>query len=772
KMKPTKQVALAYDSAQKTEDAAPVTIRKNFEETAFFYPQLRTNEQGQIAFSFTMPQSLTSWQFYGLATTKEMMSGKLEAIATTSKEFMLVPNMPRFVRVGDKSTIAASIINLSKEQVNGEASMELFNPETEEVIYTQSQKFAVKADSTIAVNFAFTANESSSLLACRIIAKANRFSDGEQRLLPVLTNKEWITESVPMTIRGAETRKFSLKGLFNHQSATATNRRLTVEFASNPAWYAVQALPTLSNPVSDNAISWAAAYYANSLASYIVNSQPRLKTVFDTWKSQNATKETLWSNLQKNEELKNILLQETPWVMEATTEAEQKQRLSLLFDLNTIQNNNAMALDKLGKLQNSNGSWSWCIGMNGSEYTTSFVLESLCKLAVITGKPLSADALTMQKKAFDYLHAQVAEDYKAEQKLKEKATTINGSTLTYLYLCSLTPDIIPEGNRKAFLYYIEKLPRVIRSLTLREKALAAIILEKATKKAEATDFINSIKEYALTSDEMTRYRISTQVNVLEALQQAGNNEQAVEDIKLWLLKEKRTQTWESPIATVNAVYALLTNGNDLLANNEQAKITLGKQKIPLTADYTKETFSGKNLKPNMTNITVEKRSKGIAWGAVYAQYLEEMSKVSKDSSQALSINKQMYVERTVDNQTTRTPIKDLRYLQIGDKLLVRLILTIGRNMDFVQLKDERAACLEPLNSLSGYQFGSNVGYYQSVEDASTIYFFDELRKGTYLLESSFYVSREGQYASGIATLQSAYAPEFIAHTTSTELVVK
>ncbi|MEG2514945.1 MAG: alpha-2-macroglobulin, partial [Bacteroidaceae bacterium] len=312
----------------------------------------------------------------------------------------------------------------------------------------------------------------------------------------------------------------------------------------------------------------------------------------------------------------------------------------------------------------------------------------------------------------------------------------------------------------------------IRSLTLREKALAAIILEKATKKAEATDFINSIKEYALTSDEMTRYRISTQVNVLEALQQAGNNEQAVEDIKLWLLKEKRTQTWESPIATVNAVYALLTNGNDLLANNEQAKITLGKQKIPLTADYTKETFSGKNLKPNMTNITVEKRSKGIAWGAVYAQYLEEMSKVSKDSSQALSINKQMYVERTVDNQTTRTPIKDLRYLQIGDKLLVRLILTIGRNMDFVQLKDERAACLEPLNSLSGYQFGSNVGYYQSVEDASTIYFFDELRKGTYLLESSFYVSREGQYASGIATLQSAYAPEFIAHTTSTELVVK
>ena len=397
-----------------------VAVRENFNETAFFYPQLRTNEKGEISFSFTMPESLTRWTFKGIAHTKDMMTGIIDGETVTSKDFMLTPNMPRFVRVGDNSSISARIINISQKDVKGEVKMQLFDPATEQVILTKKQLFSVKAGETGSASFEFTADANYSLLGCRLVADGGEFSDGEQHLLPVLSNKERIIETLAMPIRGNQTREFSMKELFNGNSKTATDRKLTVEFTGNPAWYAVQSLPSLSNPTNESAISWATAFYANSLAASIVNSQPRIKAIFDQWKAEGGTKETLWSNLQKNQDVKNILLEESPWLMEAKNEAEQKQRVALLFDLNTIQYNNTQALAKLKELQLNSGAWSWYKGMTGSRYITQFVLETMGRLSKLTGEPLSGAALEMQKAAFNYLHSEMLQKYKEIKKDEKK----------------------------------------------------------------------------------------------------------------------------------------------------------------------------------------------------------------------------------------------------------------------------------------------------------------------------------------------------------------
>lgn len=780
---------------QQKADQGENEIRSDFAETAFFYPQLRSNAQGEVSFEFTMPQSLTKWRFMGFANTKDMYVGTLDAYTVTSKEFMIVPNMPRFVRVGDNSSIAASIMNLSDKDVAGKVTFELFDPVSEKVVSSQQQPFTVNAGATVATIFSFTVDDAYSLLGCRMVADGGMFSDGEQRLLPVLSDKIQVTETKAIQVRGEETRKFSLKDLFNNQSSTATDRRLTVEFTGNPAWYAVQALPTLNNPTNDDAISWAAAYYANSLAAYIMKSQPRIKAVFDSWKLQNGTKETLWSNLQKNRELKNILLQESPWVMQAQTEAEQKERLGLLFDLNTINGNNSAAISKLQGLQ-KDGSWSWYPGMGGSRYVTQFVLESFAKLSQLTSEALPDEVQSMQKNAFTYLHQQVLNEYNSMiERVKEggKDSGIDDMTLNYLYLCALTSEPIPAANKQAYSYYLKKVQESIAQQTIRQKAMSAVILDKAKNVTAATGFIKSIKEYAVTTDEMGMYfpsvsnvyswsnlAIPTQTLVIQAMDMVGKNAEDIENLKLWLLKQKQTQAWSSPVATVDAVYALLNKGTDLLASQGDVRITLGNEVLETYSPakttvpglgYIQKTFTGKEIKPDMNTLTVNKRDAGVAWGAVFAQYLENMDKV-KSSGTALKVEKKLYKEEIVNGKAELQPVTENTLLQIGDKVVSRLTISADRDMDFVQLKDERAACFEPVSVLSGYRWESGLGCYVSVKDASTEFFIQTLQKGTYVLTHSFYVARAGEYAGGIATLQSAYAPEFAAHSASVKVKVK
>lgn len=769
-----------------------VNLRTNFAETAFFYPQLLTNDKGEIVFSFTMPESLTTWNFRGYAHTKGMLTALLEDQVVTSKEFMLTPNLPRFVRVGDKTSVAASVANLTGKNISGEVKFILFDPITEKVIATQKQKFSTDAGKTEGVQFLFTATDKYDMLGCRLIAEGDAFSDGEQHILPVLSNKQNITESLAMPIRGEETRDFSLEKLFNQGSKTATGKRLTVEFTSNPAWYAVQALPSLSLPTNDNAISWAATYYANALASSIVNTQPKVKAMFDAWKIQGGTKETFLSNLQKNQEVKNILLEESPWLTEATNETEQKERIATLFDLNNIQNKNATALTKLKELQLSNGSWTWYKGMNGSRYITSYVVETLARLTRLTGTSLDGDALGMQRAALNFLHAEALKEYKAiikAEKSGNKSTGISSEALEYLYLLSLSNEKVPDSNKSAYDYFLAKLSQSLSASSLAEKAHSAIVLHFAGRTKEAQAFIASLKEYAVQTEEQGMYfafnespyawnsmRIPVHVAVMEAFDTVGGDTTSVEEMKLWLLKQKQTQQWSSPVATVDAVYALLYRAKSLLDNQGKVRITLGAKKIePQQATqglgYVKEVITDAQTIEKLSSIKVEKLDKGIAWGAVYAQYREDLDKVQQQGKE-LNVEKKLYVERIANNTKQLHLLSSDSKLVVGDKVVVRLTIRLDRPMDFVQLKDQRASCFEPINSISGYQWNSGIGYYVDVKDASTNFFFDSLRKGVYVLEYGYRVSRVGMYESGLATIQSAYAPEYASHSVSSKVEVR
>ena len=772
-------------------------LRTNFAETAFFYPQLRTNEQGEVAFSFTMPQSLTRWNFRGYSHTKDMMTGMLDATAVTAKEFMLTPNMPRFVRVGDKTQIAAGIANLTGKAIKGTAVFTLFDPTTEKIISTGRQKFSVEAGKTASVSFRFDVTDRYELLGVRIVADGGTFSDGEQHLLPVLSDKEYITETLAMPVRGEETRTFSLDSLFNGNSRTATDRRLTVEFTGNPAWYAVQALPVLSEPSTDNAISWATAFYANTLAGYIANSQPRIKTVFDNWRLSGGTKETFLSRLEQNQDVKNILLGESPWLLEATTEAEQQQRIATLFDVNQLNYRNMASLLKLKELQGEDGAWSWFGGMSGNRYVTGYITGLLVRLSLLTDKALPEEAAMMKAKAFDYLNKEALKEYRAIRKAEKngtKITVLSDATMEYMYLVSLGSVKLSGEYAKAFGYFLTKLGRNLESGTMIRKAQTAVILQKAGHKTEADEFIASIKEHLVQTDEMGAHfafhanpytwgmmPVPAHVVVMEALHEAGGNDALVEEMKLWLLKQKQTTSWDSPVATADAVYALLCQGSNLLESKGDVRITLGDKVLETFSPakttvpglgYVKEVFAQGSPEVKAKSVTVEKRDAGIAWGAVYAQFLSPISDV-KQQGGALNIEKKLFVERiSADGQKSLQPLTEVAQLFVGDKIVSRLTVRLDRAMDFVQLKDQRGACFEPENSLSGYRWNNGVGYYAEVEDAGTNFFFDHLGKGVYVLEHSYRVARGGTYETGLATVQCAYAPEYASHSAGGTVIIK
>ena len=767
-------------SSEELAETGDIQIRENFAETAFFYPQLRTNETGEVSISFVLPESLTRWKFMGLAHTQNVDYGKIEATATASKEFMLQPNMPRFVRVGDKANIAASLMNLSDKGVKGTVRMELFNPETEKVFYSQKQKFDMKGGETGHVNFAFEVSDKYAVMACRMVADGDTFSDGEQRYIPVLTDKQWVTETVPLNVNGEGVHTFSLENLFNKHSKTASEQRLTVEFTAHPAWYAVQALPVVANPQNEDALSWATAYYAHSLAACIVKENPRIKQVFDSWKAQGGTKETFMSNLQKNQELKNILLAETPWLTEATNEAEQKQRIATLFDLNTMNSGLAVSVEKLRELQNGDGAWSWYKGMQGSRYVTTQVMEMLVRLNALTPQDADSRMQPMIQKGFEYLGKQAAEEYKSMKEAEKKgAVGIRPSeqVLRYLYICAL--DGKAPVDEKVNRYFIDKLSGEGKELTIYGKALGAIILQQAGKVAEAKLFMQSLMEYSVVTDEMGRYfdtpkaryswfsyKIPTEVAAMEAIQRITKDTKAIDEMKRWLLKQKQTQTWETPIATADAVYVLMATGtSDLLANTGGVEITLGKEMIRTPVDdaigYIKKTVIGDVM--NIKKVRVDKEGTGMGWGAVYAQYLESMDQISGQGN-GLSVSRQLYKGDEALNESA--PLK------VGDKITVRLTVKADRDMDFVQIKDDRAACMEPLQAVSGFRWSNGLGYYQATKDASTQFFIDQMRKGTYVIEYQVYVNRTGEYQAGIATVQSAYAPEFGGHTGGYRVMVE
>lgn len=787
-------VEVADDSS--SEVLPDADVRTNFAETAFFYPQLRTNELGEVYLSFTMPESLTRWNFRAYSHTKDMLVGEMNASVVTAKEFMLSANMPRFARVGDKMSIAATITNLTGNAQKGTTKFVIFDPTTNKVISTQKTTFSVEAGQSIPVSFRFTASDKLNFLGVRMIAESESFSDGEQHLLPVLSNKEFITETIAMPIRGKQLRTFSLDSLFNRNSKTATHRKLTVEFTGNPSWYAVQALPVLSQPRHDNATEWATALYANSLAAYIANSHPSIKAIFDGWRKQTGTKESFLSELHKNQELKNILLEESPWLMEANNEAERQARIATLFDVNNLANGNLTAITKLRELQNEEGAWSWYKGMPGSNSMTGYITELFVRLPLLTKKENTDDVKTMQHKAFDYLHNQTLKEYndilKAEKK-GAKITGISSQAMQYLYLIAISNQSVPKANKSAYDYFMSMVGKDISSKSISNKAHTAVILNKAGRVSEANKYIASIKEYMLSSDERGVYfdlndrpfiwgthPISVHVDVMEALNVIGGHAETVEEMKLWLLRQKQTTSWNSSVSTADAIYALLCSGSQMLTSDAEVKINIAGTVMNTTQEpsssvglgYIKQSFMEGSKEVKAKSIRVEKLQDGIAWGAAYAQYMSPISDVKQHGGE-LSVDKKLYVERVLDGgKAELTPINKSTKLKIGDKVVSRITVKLDRSMEFVQLKDQRGVCFEPLNSISGYTYGGGTSYYVEVKDASTNFFFDGLSKGVYVLEYSYRVARSGEYETGIATMQCAYAPEYASHSASIKVEVE
>ncbi len=778
-------------------------LRTNFNETAFFYPQLRTNEKGEVVFSFVMPESLTRWNFRAYAHTQGMLTGRLDASVVTAKEFMLTPNLPRFVRTGDRTSVAATVANLTGKSQKGIVKLVLFDPMTEQVIQTQQVPFNAEAGQTVPVSFRFVVTDKFSLLGIRMVADGGLFSDGEQHLLPVLSDKQYLTETLALPIRGNETRMFALDSLFNHQSPTAIHRRLTVEFTGNPSWYAVQSLPALSQPTNDNAVSWATAYYANALSAYILNSNPRIKSVFDSWQLKPEYKQTLQSQLLKNRDLKNILLEETPWLLEATTETEQRERLVQFFNPNNLTNGTITALTKLRELQNPDGAWSWYKGMAGSRSMTGYITGLLVRLASLTGGQIPVDVLPMEQQALKYLHQAALNEYRELRKAEKKglkSSQLSDDAMTYLYLIAVSGEKVPAANETAYRYFLSKVHTNLEQGSIACKAESAIILQKAGSMAEAHDFIASIEEHLVRTDERgayfafneTPYRWSrsgvvAQVKAMEALNAMGGEPKLVEEMKIWLLKQKQVTAWNTPIATADAVYALLCRGNDLLSDGGRARIKIGKTTLEAGASsaqtdrsltnavpglsYFKQVYTGGSPEVGAKTISIEKQDGGIGWGAVYAQYQEKIAAV-KQQGRELSVEKKLYVERTLSDGSKQLQAVDSTVkLSVGDKVISRLTIRLDRAMDFVQLKDERGACFEPENSLSGYRWDGRMGYYMEVEDAATNFFFDHLSKGVYVLEDAYRIARAGEYEGGLATVQSAYAAEYAAHSASAKVVI-
>lgn len=765
------EVAVSKQSAdvdQKQEADAggteQVQMRENLNETAFFYPQLTTDAEGRVVLKFTLPESLTTWRFMGLAHTKDMCYGSLFDEAVAQKDVMIQPNMPRFLREGDKATISARIFNLCERDVNGKATLRLINPETEAVVYETTESFSLGTNATANVMFNLSSLAAQqSPLICQVSVAGDGFSDGEQHYLPILPSSDRITVTLPFTQHEPGKKVLDLASLI---PTDGSNAHLTVEYTNNPAWLMVQALPSLGKPIDDNAISQAASYYANRLGQYILQQNPKAKTAFQLWQQETGSETSLMSSLEKNQELKDLVLSETPWVLDAERETEQKQRLADFFDENLMQNRLSTALDKLQKLQRSEGSWSWWGGMPGSFYMTVAISEMLVRLNAMTDKDVAPQMLS---KAFQFMGKEIVKDVEEMKKWERKGhrqVFPSFKTLQWLYLATLDGRELPDKVQAANDYLLALLKKEIKNQTLYEKALTAVILTKNDPK-RAAEYVQSLKEYTVYSEEMGRYydtsragyswydyRIPTQTVAIEALQRiTPDDRQTIIEMQRWLLQAKRTQAWDTPINSVNAVYAFL-NGNSQLSTlkSELSTFTLDGQPLEMPQATAAIGYVKTAVPAESRRMEVEKTSEGTSWGAVYAQFTQPTHNV-KDTGSGLLVSREVIAGDR---------------LSVGDRVKVRITIQADRDYDFVQVIDKRAACLEPVRQLSGYHEGS----YCTPRDNSTNYYFDRLSKGKHVIENEYFIDRPGTYETGVCTVSCAYSPEFRGTTKSVTLNVK
>ena len=781
------------------EDFSQIKIRKNLQETAFFFPQLRTDNKGNVSFSFTTPEALTKWKLQLLAHTKNLESATTSLETVTQKELMVIPNAPRFLRQGDEITISSKIANLTKKELSGQAILQLSDALTGKAIDTElnntnnTKAFTVEENGNTVVSWVLSIPDSVDAVQYKIIAKAGNYSDGEQNTLPVLTNRMLVTETLAMWIRSNETRTFTLDKLKTTTSTTLKQHKLTLEITSNPAWYAVQALPYLMEYPYDCNEQVFSRFYANSLASHIANSNPRIQDVFKQWGASNV----LLSNLEKNQELKSIIIEETPWLRDAQSETEQKKRIALLFDLNKMTSELQANIQKLQQNQMPNGSWAWFQGGRSNRFITQQIITGfghLDKLKVTS----HTDAATIIKKAITYLDQEFVETYKNITKYDSKVDLsknhLSNIQLHYLYMRSFFPHIKKSKEVEGIItYYQTQIQKYWTSQSLYSKGLMALISHKQKDETTATKILKSLKENSITNNELGMYwkentaswfwyqaPIETQALLIEAFAEIQNDVETIDNLKIWLLKNKQTSSWKTTKATADAVYALLLQGSDWLSVTEMVDVVIGGDKIEPSkledvkveagTGYYKTSWIGDDIKHDMAEVTLTKKGKGIAWGGLYWQYFEDLDKISSAVT-PLSLKKTLFLKTNTDQGEAISAITENTSLKVGDLVRVRIELTSDRDMEFLHMKDMRASGLEPINVLSQYKYQDGLGYYESTKDAATNFFFDYLPKGVYVFEYDLRVSNSGNMSNGISTIQSMYAPEFSSHSTGVRISV-
>jgi len=786
-----------------------IKVRKNFNETAFFFPDLKTVASGNVSFEFTIPEALTEWKLMTFAHTKELASGYTENKVITQKPLMVQPNAPRFMREGDRMEFSAKIVNLSENEITGTSQLELLDAATNKPVdgwfknVFPNQYFTVAAGQSVAVKFPmeipFNFN---SALTYRITAKSSNksplvdgggFSDGEESALPILTNRMLVTESLPLNLRNTNKKDFKFEKLINsNKSSSLSNHALTVEFTSNPVWYAVQALPYLMEYPYDCAEQTFNRYYANTLASYVSNSMPKIKAVFEKWKILDTA--ALLSNLQKNEELKAALLQETPWVMEAQNENQQKKNIALLFDLVKMSSEAGKAIAKLRELQSPNGGFVWFKGGPDDRYMTQYIVTGIGHLRKLNA--LAANDYKKIKPVIDnavpYLDKKIKEEYDNLIKYKAnlKNNNLSNTAIQYLYMRTFFNEYsIPASSKTAYAYYLGQAKKHWLNNGKYMQAMIALALHRTNDQGTPKAIIKSLKENSINNEELGMYwkewttggyywyqaPIESQAMMIEAFTDIDKNTNTINDLKTWLLKQKQTQNWKTTRATAEACYALLLGGTNWLIEEKEVAINLGNTIIKSSDDkteagtgYFKKRIDGESVNPGMGNISITLKSAGTqsptsgGWGAVYWQYFEDLDKITFAAT-PLKLTKQLFIEKNTDKGPALEALADGGLLKVGDKVKVRIELRVDRDMEYVHMKDMRAACMEPVNVISEYKYQGGLGYYETTKDASTNFFFGWLARGTYVFEYPMFVTHNGNFSNGITTIQCMYAPEFTSH---------
>jgi len=763
-----------------------VEARKNLDETAFFLPDLKLDENGKIEFSFTSPEALTRWKLRLLAHTKKWNTGNLQKTVITQKELNVVPNPPRFLREGDTIIFKSKISNLSQETMSGNAVLKLFNAVTMQPIdkamnnFESFKSFKMNSSESEIVSWKLVVSDTIPAVTYRILAKAGDFSDGEENLLPVLKNKMLVKESIPFFVRAGETENYVFENLKNQNSNTLKNHQFTIEYSSNPAWYAIQSLPYLMEYEHNCSEQLFSRIFANSVGNKIVTSQPKIAAVFNEWRKDSS----LVSNLEKNEDLRSILLAETPWVIDAESETAQKKRVAELFNTEKLKQEIESTLSKLYQMQNPSGAFPWFSNGRDNFYITRTILTGFGQLEKLD---VELDSRKIIINAIKYLDSEFLRIEKMDSYRRDKDEFYRSNfALTYLYARSFYLKNYPLPNKQ-----LELARKVIQfqknewlQKSLHTKGILALVLNNFDEEEMAKKILNSLKESAVYSQDYGMYwkenesswnysrtPVETQAMLIEAFSEVLEDEHAVEEMKIWLLQNKRTTHWSTTKSTTAASYALLMKGRDWLSISDNTNIKLGNEVISaekleetikeVGTGYLKVNWNANEVDKSLGDIQIENNNSTAGYGGAYWQYFEDLDKIKDQTESPLNVEKELYLKlanNKLKKVTSKTPIKS------GDLVTVRLVVRSKADMDFIHLKDMRASGFEPTDVLSEYKYQDGTGYYQSTRDAATHFFFDSLRKGTYVLEYTVRANNAGSFSNGITLLESMYAPEFSAHT--------